>query len=509
MKKRKILPVSIDVPIYTYAYYGYPHCIIAAEKHIGNYVAKIEVIDYNNYQWTEQLENFSIKREEDFLWLCSNHPYKEKLHGVMSRKLDLVDAVRVRIHYQQYAHPWGAVNLFISDMLDEELLLGDDKYLFRLGYFNREGVYFRVNNEAQKLPFNCEQFPVDLMLCRDHNIVEAYLCNGETSYLLCQKKMQDEVNSSLKIGIQIRGNENTYYNWLFQNFIQISCDVSDVDRPIDFFYGVEKNWRFDWFNFFLNSNKIPCHIINNYGVMRFIKECIDDEKFIELQLDQYHVVGRNEFHYVHHLHQNLIYGYDDERKVVYLLGYTDHGNLAKTEISYADIKYQFAKRQCVRDIYVIKYEQDAYGIEYHEEYIMKMIRQYLEGYNSSTSLAHLMEPRKRVYGIKCYEELLSERGMERVLADRRILHLIYEHKFLMKQRLEFLGFHGALEAGKLELFLSEYDEVVRTAFNIRNLTVKYKMNGAESIVSKIKKGLEDMRSQEQKILSEICKKCGQ
>lgn len=51
----------------------------------------------------------------------------------MSRKLDLVDAVRVRIHYQQYAHSWGAVNLFISDMLDEELLLGDDEYLFRLG----------------------------------------------------------------------------------------------------------------------------------------------------------------------------------------------------------------------------------------------------------------------------------------------------------------------------------------------------------------------------------------
>lgn len=43
----------------------------------------------------------------------------EKLNSAMSRTLEIVDAIRVRIHYQQYAHPWGAVNLFIDDRAED------------------------------------------------------------------------------------------------------------------------------------------------------------------------------------------------------------------------------------------------------------------------------------------------------------------------------------------------------------------------------------------------------
>lgn len=503
MKKKKVLPVNVDIPVYTYTYYGYPHSIIAAEEHTGDFVARLEVEEYDRHQWTEQFDNVKVKTGEDGLCVYAKHPYKEKLHGVMSRKLEQIDAIRVRIHYQQYAHPWGAVNLFIDNAPEEELALGDDNYLCRLGYFNREGVYFRVNNKPYQLQMNRNQYPVDLMLCRDHNIVEAYLCDRETKYLLCQCELPETQGKELKIGVQIRGNENTYYHWLYRNFIQISCDVENTDRTMDYFYGVEKDWRFDWFNYFLNVNEMPLHIINHYGALRFIKECIDAGIYIELMLDQYHIADRMEFHSMHHLHQNLIYGYDDVRKVILLLGYTDHGNMTKTEISYADIKYQFSKKQCVRDIYRIEYEQDAYGMEYQEDYIKEMIRQYLDSYNSSRDLAHLIEPRKRVYGIKCYDELLSDKGMERVLADRRILHLLYEHKILMKDRLLYLGFHGAIEKDKLDAYLSDYDEVVRTAFNIRSLAVKYKMKRDEKLVSKIRMGLKDMRSKEQDILTQV------
>lgn len=503
MKKSKVLPVHTSIPVYTYSYYAYPHSIIAAEEHTGDYVAKLEVQNYDRYQWTEQLGNFTVEISDAAMVLYARHPYKEDLNGVMSRRLELVDAVRIRISYQQYAHPWGAVNLFISDMPESKLVLGDDQYLCRLGFFNREGVYFRVNNRPQKLDINWNQFPVDLMLCRDNKIVEAYLCDGDTRYLICQKELPQAEEKALKIGVQIRGNENTYYHWLYRNFIQISCDISDRDRPIDYFYGVEKNWRYDWFNYFLNANEVPLHIINHYGAMRFVKECIDTGKYIELRLDQYHIPDRGEYHSVHHLHQNLIYGYDDARKMVYLLGFTDHGRLSRTEISYADLKYQFSKRQCVKEIYVLAYEQDAYGMEYQGEYIMKMLRQYGEGYNSSNDLAYLIEPRKRVYGMKCYDELLSGEGMKRLLADRRILHLLYEHKALMKDRLQYLGYHGAIGKEKLAVCLTDYDEVVRTAFNLRSLAVKYSRNRDENIASKIRFGLEEIKSKEQEILARV------
>lgn len=501
MKRKKILPVTTDVPVYTYTYYGYPHSIIAAEEHAGDYVAKLEIIDYDTYKWTEQFEELDRKQDGNSFKFYSKHPYKEKLNGVMSRTLGIIDAIRVRIHYQQYAHPWGAVNLFIDDGAEEELVLGDDSYSFRLGFFNREGVYFRYQNVPQKLEFNTNCFPVDLMLCRDHEIIEAYLYEGEDQYLLWQKRIPELEEKAWKIGVQVRGNANTYYPWLYRNFIQISCDIHSVNRPIDFFYGAEKDWDFHWVNYFLNFNEIPRHMITHYGVLDFIRECIDQGKYIELRLDQYYIRNRDEYHRHHFSHQNLIYGYDDSQKLIYLLGYVNAGQMVKVDISYADLRYQFVKRKCVSDIFVIEYKPEAYGFEYQGEYIRKMIRHYLDSYNTSFDLGHLIEPRKRVYGIMCYDELLTEKGMQVLLSDRRVMHLLYEHKALMKERLEYIIFREVEDRDHLNQYPEAYSEVVRMAFNIRSLAVKYELSGDEIIATKIKEILNKMCTLEKHVLS--------
>ena len=502
-KRKKILPVTTDVPVYTYTYYGYPHSIIAAEEHTGDYVAGLEIIDYEKYKWTEQFEELDQKQDGNRFRFYSRHPYKENLHGVMSRPLGTVDAIRVRIYYQQYAHPWGAVNLFIDDGEEEKFDLGDDSYSFRLGFFNREGVYFRYHNVPQKLEWNTNSFPVDLMLCRDHEIIEAYLYEGKQQYLLWQKKLPEWKENSWKIGVQVRGNANTYYPWLFRNFIQISCDIHSVNRPIDFFYGVEKDWDFHWINYFLNFDQIPLPLFLHYGVMDFIRGCIDQGKYIELRLDQYDIRDRDEYRQHHFSHQNLIYGYDDSQKLVYLLGYANAGQMVKTKISYADLKYQFVKRNSVSNIYVIEYKQEAYGFEYQGEYMRKMIRQYLESDNSSLDLGHLIEPRRRVYGIACYDELLTEKGMQMLLSDWRVVHLLYEHKALMKERLEYIIFHEAENRDYFNRFPEAYSEVVRRAFNIRSLTVKYELSGEDIIAEKIKEHLIHMCTLEKRVLSDF------
>lgn len=503
MKEKKILPVTTDVSVYTYTYYGYPHSIIAAEEHTGDYVAGLEIINYKSYKWTEQFEELDRKQNGNTFKFYSKHPYKEKLHGAMSRTLGLVDAVRVRIYYQQYAHPWGAVNLFINDGEEEDLVLGDDSYSFRLGYFNREGVYLRYQNIPQKLELNTNSFPVDLMLCRDHEIIEAYLYEGKQQHLLWQKALPEWKEKTGRIGVQVRGNANTYYPWLYRNFIQVSCDIHSVNRPVDFFYGVEKDWNFHWINYFLNFNEIPQHMITHYGVLPFIRECIDKGKYIELRLDQYHIQNRDEYHRHHFSHQNLIYGYDDSQKLVYLLGYANAGQMVKTELSYADLKYQFIKRKCVTDIFVIEYKQEAYGFEYQGKYITMMMHQYLDSYNSSFNLGHLIEPRTRVYGIAYYNELLTEKGMQMLLSDRRAVHLLYEHKALMKERLKYIIYHEAENNDELNRYPEAYSEVVRMAFNIRSLAVKYEISPDENIAGKIKELLRKMCTLEKRVLSEF------
>ena len=172
--------------------------------------------------------------------------------------------------------------------------------------------------------------------------------------------------------------------------------------------------------------------------MKFIRNSIDEGKYIELRLDQYYISDREEYRHRHFMHQNLIYGYDDSLKILYLLGYNSVGKMSKTTISYADVKYQFNKRGCVSNVYLIEYKPEAYGVTYQPEYIRRMLIQYLESYNSSLDFGHIIEARNRVFGFACYAELMSEKGLNLILKDRRVLHLLYEHKFVMEQRLEYL-----------------------------------------------------------------------
>lgn len=504
MNRKCILPIEDQIPVYTYTYYGYANSIIAANAYSDESIVKFELVDKSQYVWAQDLSNFKKKKsdEDDVIELFANNSFRQNLVGVIYRKLKETDAIRIRIHSQQYVHPWGAINLFIDNAADEQLMYGDDDYLIRLGYFNREGVYARVKNAPQKIPYNSRMFPVDLLLRREHQSVQAYLCDGNKQYLLFSTKCEQLNHGDWKIGVQIRQNDSVYPHWLYRNFIQISCDLSSVNRPLDFMFGVEKDWHFYWINYFLETSKIPFDVVKSYGIMKFIKHSINEGRYVELRLDQYYISDREEYRYKHYMHQNLVYGYDDSLKVLYLLGYNSVGKLAKTTISYADVKYQFGKRGCVSNIYLIDYKPEAYGFTYQPRYIYKMILQYLEGYNSSQDFGHVMEPRNRVYGIACYAELSSQKGLDLLLRDRRVLHLLYEHKLVMKQRLEYLA---CFEKDNIEIkkLAKEYDSVVSEVFNMRNLALKYQINGDKQIRDKVSSGLSKIMAQEKTILSKL------
>ena len=167
MNRKCQLPIQDDVSVYTYTYYGFANSIIQANAYSDNCIVKFEIVDKLQHNWTVNLHNFDVKKETDgkVIELFSNVPFRQNLLGVISRNLEEVDSIRVRIYSQQYAHPWGAVNLFIDDGEEQQLLDGDDNYLVRLGYFNREGVYFRLNNVPQKVEYNSRTFSIELLLC--------------------------------------------------------------------------------------------------------------------------------------------------------------------------------------------------------------------------------------------------------------------------------------------------------------------------------------------------------
>ena len=74
------------------------------------------------------------------------------------------------------------------------------------------------------------------------------------------------------------------------------------------------------------------------GGISAIKWELCQKRYVEMKLDQYYLDGRDEYHYEHHLHQNLLYGFDDKQKIFLAVGYDNLGKIQRYHISYEDMK---------------------------------------------------------------------------------------------------------------------------------------------------------------------------
>lgn len=504
---KKVLPINLEPPVRSYSYFSYPHCIISAPERIGEKVAEFTFFEYERYDWNEKTGNIQIKREGERFCAFSGHPYKENLNGCLFRNLKEDDFIRISICFQEYTHPWGAINLFISDLEEEKIMLNDDDYICRLGNFNRDGVYFRCNNimqntVAEDIVTDISDRPVELLLHRKGNLVEGYIGDEKGNLRLAyRKELSLSEKMDLKIGVQLKMNDNVYYKWLFSNYIQLSFANAYYAWRMDYFYGVIKEWRFDWVNYFLNSNNISLKYVNKYGSLKFLKENIDNGSYIEAMLDQYYIENREEYQGEHHLHQNLIYGYDDEKKYFLVLGYTNNGLLAQTQISFQDMKRQFEKTKRVKDIYIIEYQQDENPVLYNPSYILNMMGQYLESENSGYYLNMIVYQQHRwVYGMDIYDTWTQGEGLDRVFTDRRITHLLYEHKTLMKERVKYIFYKEGVEGEEVDLIIRGFDEVENLALQLRNLVLKSGISGSEEEKNKILQCIHVLKNREQECL---------
>ncbi len=498
------LPVNFNPDIYTYSYYGYNHAIISADERIGNLAARFKIYDYADKKWDCTTKCIINKDNGEFEFISDN-PYQCDLNGCIYRELLQKDYIHVLLEFQEYTVPWGAVNLFIAD--EQKDIMDDEKYFCRFGYYNWNGLYLMGNNTPQIISSSCNKMPIHLLLHRNKNLVEAYAGENEKKLKRVGKfHLPSFSGGTLKMGVQIKLNDNSYYNWFFSNFIQISCNIYNKDRVLDYYYGVQKDWQWNTVHYFLNYSKYDIGVVKKYGYINFVIDCIRQGRYIELMVDQYYLENRDEYHTGHHFHQNLIYGYDKKRKMFLLVGYTNHGKITKAEISFRDFRYMLSRKCVVKEVTVIEYQQDGYRYWFHEEDVFQMLYEYLEGINSSVHLAHIVPKTKRIYGIKVYDEFLTEEGKKVFLNDRRIAHLLYEHKCCMIKRLQFLNHKQVISQQIAAEYEKLYGEIRNKMLNIRNLVIRNQMAGDVSVQDLIFIQLNEVKNSEKQILEEFLNK---
>lgn len=248
------------------------------------------------------------------------------------------------------------------------------------------------------------------------------------------------------------------------------------------------------------------------GVLDFVrwaKMLIDDDWYIMGYYDEYYIPEKICYKIKHFRHTMLIYGYDDELKLFYAMGYTKDGRYRSYTLTYDEflssinVEFDREKENYIKDgIDKIEFEAFKLNPEFNFTFDLRELYTSLLDYINSQDSGYLRKKGLK-YGLDCEKEFVNyinaQRG--RVL-DERYSRFFMELKELMVRRLEYL----TIERIVSDETLYEYKIICEIQKSIHMLFIKYNLTHKESIIDHLIEKMNNIIEAEKSILPRITDK---
>ena len=499
-KMEVVLPVNEQPIVRGLTYYAYPLAIISNECVVGKVIARVNLKEYgDNGKWRSKCKNMEIEKQHDILSFCSIDRTKQS-SACLYCHITNNSQITLTIEEQQYTNPWGSINVFLTDLSDDEII-NENKYIFRIGKFVKDGYFLRINGENFSLKTDDEQKYSMQIEYKNENV---YLKLNLDSSVIFVKKISSILDiKRYKIGVNINSGTDTYFPWLFSNFIQLRYD-SNSGVPLDYVGGQMKDWDRYFANYFLDY-----HVLRNDELKKIFPDTINffirmlsSKFYIEIYVDEYYINTKRNYKQKHHYHPNLIYGFSDEKKIFFMLGIADSGYLEKQEITY-DSMLSGLDPSHNRRIKIIKYNQDYNTYKLNYTYIKMMFSDYFYGVNSMNYLQCNENALSGYYGLKIYNGLSTSEGIYKLTYDVRVSYILWEHKIIMKERILYFVKMGVIDRKNKEILLELINVIISHAEKIKYITLKKRMKHCQieaHYEEKIRTYLEKLKAKEYELL---------
>ena len=182
-KKNIELPICITPEVRTYSYYALPLCIIMAEERIGKRIAEFEICETDQNNWT----SIGMKKEGTYWKYESEDAYNRSCNGCIYRPLPHNEGyVHIKIKFQQESEPWAAINVFLTDD-EENVLLGDEKYICRFGNFIHDGVSLYYSGKKEQMKERLDGKQGDFVLSMSKGKLECFFGEGKQIKKIAEK----------------------------------------------------------------------------------------------------------------------------------------------------------------------------------------------------------------------------------------------------------------------------------------------------------------------------------
>lgn len=467
-----ILPVNVNPSIISYAHHSYPLAIIERGKEHNLVSMRLSV---GSDLFTEVLENDTDIIKRDDVLEIRNKKYARNTECFALKECELEDELVLELLECRPDVLGGILNLIISaeDYLDAA---HKNKDIYRMGIICGGGLLCSEDDDYKEIPMswmeknNCNKIR---MSRKNDEIV--YWAMGESDWVEVYRTRLPEHLSGTKLYIGINGNwgELQIFNWKYMNYLQLAYTEKDQFVWLDYYLYPRKNYSFNHSQQFLDIVNIPLYEIYEMhgsiadGVLWYLKHGY----YVEITLDEYYVPERAATGQRHFYHNNLLYGFANNEKEFYALGYKDKLQVAVISKEVVD---EYIKEDSQAKIY--KYRPNNMAIPFNMKRFIKLLKGFVNGESTGSDFCNILPEDDYTYGLKVFEIMLQEQRAKYVIQhDQRVVYLIFEHAKLMRERLEFFRHREYLSGDEFEQLNSLCEKMVQSVESLKNLVLKNKI----------------------------------
>ncbi len=221
------------------------------------------------------------------------------------------------------------------------------------------------------------------------------------------------------------------------------------------------------------------------NIIDFIVDCINVEFYLYvLAVDRFHIPESDVYHKSHLYHEIFIYGYDLKRKVLFCADNIKEGKYVYFEcpISQFERAYEAVEKEKNECVVLFKYKDAEF--QFDVKTVTHKISKYIYPDNVHT-LNTLMNSQQKnhVFGQDIYDYIVGILEEIRPKYDRRIFHVLWEHKRCMLNRIRYMSEHRYLNNS--EQIAEAYAEVERKSLAHRNMILKYNITGDTKLILRL------------------------
>lgn len=461
---KKVLPIQEKPSIITCIHYAYPCAIIESKE-----LAIFEIKDFEQTMWNQQTGDTEIKIDGNRITILKKG-LGEDTNSVLWRKCREKDEIIMKIEYVKLMDIARYIDIFLfGDDLAEEIVKEDKTCGVRwnpYGYFMKKHMY----------SFDTKHY-VFVKVCKEDIHISCYASDDGLKWEFLDRKEMKDSSKLMNFGLHIYNGKDQYDKWKKMNFIQLLYNEDNPFKGIwlDYYVFPRKNVDNSYMYF---PNFLDTYYDTTYEAIdcfktldEYIKWNITHYYYVELCLDEFYVEERGTYQKIHYPHYNLFYGFDDQLRVYYIMGY----GCSNTPVI-GQISYDTFNNKLILSEKIIRYRyhgSEIKTLEFNIKSIKLGLYEFIHDIKSDEKMCNMLTGEKVSYGISILKELATtEKGRKHLLQDRRISFCLKEHCVMMGERLEYLYENEFLMIEHYLQLKQIYTQMYRSATILLNLVIK-------------------------------------